>query len=156
VEALIDKQNRGWRGFCEVAVDAVADTEIAGCQAIMAEQSVDQLLEALHANNEALQSAKDAEESARTRLSLLLGAVPVVVYSFGARGDFAPTFVSDSIQAILGYRPEEYMQHADFWRSRVHPDDLTRVESEQAQLFEKGHHSAEYRFHKKRMVPIAG
>src|SRR5262249_22964506 len=149
VEALIDKQNRGWRGFCQVAVDTVADAEIAGCQTIMAEQSVDELLEALHANNQALQSAKDAEESARTRLSLLLGAVPVVVYSFRARGDFAPTFVSDSIQGILGYQPEEYLQHADFWRSRVHPDDLARVESEQAQLFEKGQHSAEYRFHKK-------
>jgi two-component system sensor histidine kinase/response regulator len=149
VEALIDKQNRGWRGFCQVAVDAVADAEISGCQTIMAEQSVDELLEALHANNQALQSAKDAEESARTRLSLLLGAVPVVVYSFRARGDFAPTFVSDSIQGILGYQPEEYLQHADFWRSRVHPDDLARVESEQVQLFEKGQHSAEYRFHKK-------
>jgi len=31
----------------------------------------------------------------------------------------------------------------------VHPDDLARVEAEQAQLFEKGQHSAEYRFRKK-------
>ena len=149
VEALIERQTRGWRGLCEVDLNAIADAEIAGCQAVMAEQSVDELVEALHANNQALRAAKDAEESARTRLSLLLGAVPVVVYSFRARGDFAPTFVSDSIQGILGYQPEEYLQHADFWRSRVHPDDLARVESEQAQLFEKGQHSAEYRFYKK-------
>ena len=148
VEALIERQTRGWRGFCEVDLNAIADAEISGCQAVMAEQSVDELVEALHANNQALRAAKDAEETARTRLSLLLGAVPVVVYSFRARGDFAPTFVSDSIQGILGYQPEEYLQHADFWRSRVHPDDLARVESEQAQLFEKGQLSAVYRFRK--------
>src|SRR5262249_13421114 len=122
VEALVDRQNCGWRGSCEVDVNAVGNAEIAGCQTIMAEQSVHELVEALHANNQALQAAKDAEGSARSRLSLLLGAVPVVVYSFWARGDFAPTFVSDSIQSILGYQPEEYLQHADFWRSRVHPD----------------------------------
>ena len=82
-------------------------------------------------------------------LSLLLGAAPVVVYSFRASGDFAPTFVSDSIQGMLGYRPEEYLKNADFWRGCVHPEDLARVEAEQAQLFQTGQHLAEYRFRKK-------
>ena len=103
----------------------------------------------MHANNQALQAAKEAEEGARARLSLLLGAAPVVVYSFRACGDFAPTFVSDSLQGMLGYRPEEYLKNADFWRGCVHPEDLARVEAEQAQLFQTGQHLAEYRFRKK-------
>ena len=95
---------------------------------------------------------KDAEstrESSRARLSLLLGTAPAVVYSFAASGDFAPTFVSESIERMLGYRPEEYLEHADFWRSCVHPEDIAGVEQKQVDLFTKGEHLAEYRFRKK-------
>jgi len=149
VEPLIEGQRRGWRACCKIDPIAVADPAISGCQALIAEQGVEELVEALHANNQALQAAKDAEEGARARLSLLLGAAPVVVYSFRASGDFAPTFVSDSIQGMLGYPPDEYLENADFWRSCVHPEDLAGVETEQVQLFRKGQHLAEYRFRKK-------
>ena len=93
--------------------------------------------------------AEAARERARERLDLLLGAAPVVVYSFVATGDFAPTFVSASIEPMLGYRPEEYMQDADFWRGHVHPEDLPEVEAKQVELFRAGEHLAEYRFRKK-------
>jgi two-component system, sensor histidine kinase and response regulator len=149
IEPVAEGAQSGCRAYCQIGPIAMADPAIASCQAMIAEQGVDELLEALHANNQALQSAKEAEEGARTRLSLLLGAAPVVVYSFRASGDFAPTFVSDSIQGMLGYRPDEYLRNADFWRSCVHPDDLAGVEAEQAQLFQKGQHLAEYRFRKK-------
>ena len=96
-----------------------------------------------------LKEAEDARERARERLDLLLGAAPVVVYSFAAAGDFAPTFVSASIELMLGYRPEEYLQDADFWRGHVHPDDLAAVEAKQVDLFNTGEHLAEYRFRKK-------
>jgi len=149
VEPLIDGQRRGWRAYCKIDPIAMADPAISWCQAVIAEQGVEELVEALHANNRALQAAKEAEEGTRARLSLLLGAAPVVVYSFRASGDFAPTFVSDSLQGMLGYRTDEYMENADFWRSCVHPEDLAGVEAEQVQLFQKGQHFAEYRFRKK-------
>jgi len=97
----------------------------------------------------ARKEAEEAKESARERLDLLLGAAPVVVYSFAATGDFAPTFVSASIRQMLGYRPDEYLKDADFWRGHVHPDDLPEVEAKQAELFRTGEHLAEYRFCKK-------
>ena len=149
IESLVEGERRGWRAYCEIEPIASTDPAISWCEATIAEQGVEELVEALNANNQALHAAKDAEEGARARLSLLLGAAPVVVYSFRASGDFAPTFVSDSIQGMLGYRPHEYLETADFWRSCVHPDDLTGVEAEQAQLFRTGQHSAEYRFRKK-------
>jgi two-component system sensor histidine kinase/response regulator len=149
VEPLIDGERRGWHASCPIDPIAVSDAAISWCQAAIAEQSVEELVEALHANNQALQAAKVAEEGARARLSLLLGAAPVVVYSFRASGDFAPTFVSDSIQGMLGYRPDEYLENANFWRSCVHPEELVRVETEQGRLFESGRHLAEYRFRKK-------
>jgi len=93
--------------------------------------------------------AEFARETARERLDLLLRAAPVVIYSFSTDGDFAPTYVSASIAPILGYRPDEYMKDADFWRGRVHPEDLPEVEARQAELFRVGDHWVEYRFRRK-------
>ncbi len=72
-----------------------------------------------------------------------------MIYSFKAKDDYAPTFVSENIKRLLGYCPEKYLEHADFWRNNVHPEDLAAVEAEQAKLFEKGRHTAEYRFRKR-------
>ena len=72
----------------------------------------------------ARKEAEAARELTREHLDLLLGAAPVVVYSFAAVGDFAPSYVSSSIQQMLGYRPDEYLRDADFRRGHVHPDDL--------------------------------
>jgi PAS domain S-box-containing protein len=96
----------------------------------------------------ARKQAEAAEDAARGRLSTLLESAPAVIYSFKASGDFAPIFVSENIKRLLGYRPEECLKNAEFWRERVHPDDLRRVEAEQAKLFEAGRHTTEYRFRK--------
>ena len=94
-------------------------------------------------------AAEEAEDRSRERLALLLDTAPSVIYSFKASGDYAPTFVSENIKRLLGYCPEKYLEHADFWRGNVHPEDLASVEAEQAKLFEKGRHAAEYRFRKR-------
>ncbi|MEZ5828986.1 MAG: PAS domain-containing protein [Hyphomicrobiales bacterium] len=97
----------------------------------------------------ARKSAEEAEDAARVRLSVLLETAPSVIYSFKARDDYAPTFISENVKRLLGYCPEKYLEHADFWRSHVHPEDLAAVEAEQAKLFDKGRHVAEYRFRKR-------
>ena len=94
-------------------------------------------------------TAEAAEGAAHARLSALLESAPSVIYSFKAKDDYAPTFVSENIKRLLGYCPEKYLEHADFWRSNVHPEDLASVEAEQSKLFEKGRHTAEYRFRKR-------
>jgi PAS domain S-box-containing protein len=93
--------------------------------------------------------AEQAESAAQARFALMLHSAPAVVYSFRTDEDFTPTFVSDNIRRVLGYHPNEYLEHADFWRARVHPEDLAGVEADQAKLFESGRHVAEYRFRKK-------
>ena len=45
--------------------------------------------------------------------------------------------------------PAEYLENSDFWRERVHPDDLARVETEIGRLFGNDVHSLEYRFRRK-------
>ena len=97
----------------------------------------------------ARKTAEEAEAAAHARLSQLLTSSPAVIYSYKATGDFAPTFVSENIRDWLGYEPQEYLDNADFWRRRVHPDDLAAVEAESVHLFKKGRHTVEYRFLKK-------
>lgn len=97
----------------------------------------------------ARKAAEEARAAAHVRLPELLASSPAVIYSYKASGDFAPTFVSDNIRQWLGYEPEEYLKDADFWRARVHPDDLAPVEAQSATLFKQGRNTAEYRFRKK-------
>jgi adenylate cyclase len=78
-----------------------------------------------------------------------LSSAPAVIYSYKATGDFAPNIVSENIKSLLGYEPREYLENADFWRERVHPDDLAAVEAESVHLFKDGRHTVEYRFLKK-------
>ncbi len=94
----------------------------------------------------ARKAAEEAQAGAQQRLARLLSSSPAVIYSFKATGDFAPTFVSENINAVFGYAPGEYLEGADFWRRCVHPDDLAAVEAESIQLFKKGRHTVEYRF----------
>ncbi len=91
----------------------------------------------------------EALVAAQDRLVHLLSSAPAVIYSYKATGDFAPTFVSQNIRDWLGYEPQEYLEHPDFWRHRVHPDELAAVETELVPLFKKGRHTVEYRFLKK-------
>jgi PAS domain S-box-containing protein len=88
----------------------------------------------------------EAGAAAGARLARLLDASPAVVYSFEAKGDFSPTYVSDNITRLFGYAAQDYLDDPDFWRGHVHPDDLARVEAEMSGLFAEGRHVCEYRF----------
>ncbi|MDQ6433905.1 PAS domain-containing protein [Mesorhizobium sp. LHD-90] len=100
-------------------------------------------------SNKAGRELKETEAAAQRRLMRLLSASPAVVYSFSARDDFRPTFVSDNIESVFGYRARDYLDDPCFWRDRVHPDDLARVEAEITRFFENGTHAIDYRFRKK-------
>jgi PAS domain S-box-containing protein len=91
----------------------------------------------------------EALVAAQDRLVRVLSSAPAVIYSFKATGDYAPIIISENIKTLLGYEPREYLENADFWRDRVHPDDLAAVEAKSVRLFKKGHHTVEYRFLKK-------
>lgn len=91
----------------------------------------------------------EALVAAQDRLVRVLSSAPAVIYSFKATGDFSPIIVSENIKSLLGYEPSEYLENAEFWRQRVHPDEFAAVEAESIRLFKKGHHTTEYRFLKK-------
>jgi hypothetical protein len=73
------------------------------------------------------QASGRSSRRSRNRIEHLLARSPPVIYSFKASGDHAPTFISQNVQDLLGYEREEYLNSADFWRSRVHPQDSPRI-----------------------------
>jgi PAS domain S-box-containing protein len=90
--------------------------------------------------------ANDSLIAENERLVHLLSCAPSVTYSFQARGDYSPTFISENIRDVFGYEPQEYLSDRKFVNRRIHPDDASRVQSELSRLFEAGRITLEYRF----------
>ncbi|WP_088889018.1 PAS domain S-box protein [Leptolyngbya ohadii] len=82
----------------------------------------------------------------RERLQFLLSNNPAVLFTCKPNGDYGATFVSDNIQLLLGYSPQDFLQDSSFWASHIHPEDVSAVFAEMSHLFGQGHHTHEYRF----------
>ena len=99
---------------------------------------------------EAEQTGREAIETelsgARKRYQYLLAASPAIIYTTHASGDFACTFVSENIDSIMGFAPQEMTTDAKCWPDRLHPEDAPRVFDAMTPLIEKGGGSVEYRF----------
>lgn len=83
---------------------------------------------------------------AARQLKLLLDATPTVVYVLQAEeGDFPCSWISENVQRVLGFSPEE-VGDPHWWRHHVHPQDLEPALREGRALLEKGQGVLEYRF----------
>ncbi len=92
---------------------------------------------------------KKAQESlikTKARLDFLLSSVPATIYSSEISGDYAATFISENVRNLIGYEPEEFLEDPQFWINRIHPEDRPKTFVEVPLLFERGHHTYEYRF----------
>lgn len=101
------------------------------------------LLEAAEAERKAIEAELTGT---RQRLQYLLAVSPAIIYTTHASGDFACTFVSENLHAIMGYSAEEMTTDPKCWPDRLHPDDAPRVFAEMGPLIERGGGSLEYRF----------
>ena len=82
------------------------------------------------------------------QIDLLLNASSHILYRCDAFGDYDATYVSDNVESILGYKPNDFLQKG-FWASKIHPEDKQRVFTDLNKLFEYGFHNHEYRFQRK-------
>ena len=89
-----------------------------------------------------LAATQDELLQERQRVSNLISDVPGVVWQvWGDPGDLASLrtdFVSGYAFRLLGYRPDEFIDHPDLWLHILHPDDRERVAREAHELFEAG------------------
>jgi PAS domain S-box-containing protein len=79
-------------------------------------------------------------------LETLVGASPAIIYTTQVSGDYACTFVSENLDAIMGYAPWEMRDDKKFWVKRLHPEDASRVFGEMDRLVSQGGGALEYRF----------
>ncbi|WP_243311448.1 PAS domain S-box protein [Fundidesulfovibrio agrisoli] len=92
---------------------------------------------------------KASEEAlARTeaRLKTLLTSSPAVIYSRRPLGNLQPTFISDNIEDLTGFTPDDFLSDPNFWHSRMDPDDVPALETELRMQMALGQGTREYRF----------
>ncbi|WP_190488944.1 PAS domain S-box protein [Microcoleus sp. FACHB-831] len=80
------------------------------------------------------------------RLQYLLSSSPAVIYSCKASEDYGTTFISENVRSVFGYEAREFLEEPNFWRDRVHPEEIDEVMTGLAKLFDEEHHTHEYRF----------
>ena len=62
----------------------------------------------------------------KERLQFLLASNPAVIFTAAPAGNFCTTYISDNVQAIVGYDPQEVLADPNFWSSRIHPEDRSQ------------------------------
>ncbi len=85
-------------------------------------------------------------KGARQRLQYLLTVSPAIIYTTQVSGSYACTFISENLQAIMGYAPEEMTTDPKCWPERLHPEDAQRVFAELPPLIARGGGTVAYRF----------
>ena len=62
----------------------------------------------------------------------LVEQIPAATYYRGLNTPGKATFISPQIEDILGYKPESFLDNAEFFRERLHPEDREWVLADQA------------------------
>jgi two-component system, cell cycle sensor histidine kinase and response regulator CckA len=104
------------------------------------EGTLEDITERKHAENERERLAAQIDNQ-RQRLNNIVATVPGVVWEAWGHPDAATqriNFVSDYVEAMLGYSVDEWLSTPNFWLSIVHPDDREAAAQEAAEGFSSG------------------
>jgi len=67
-------------------------------------------------------------------------------YTATPGGDYGGTWVSEQIDRVSGFAPDEFVANRGLWAERLHPDDRERALAEFDSIHEKGAIEVEYRW----------
>jgi PAS domain S-box-containing protein len=82
----------------------------------------------------------------QARQTLILGSLPVVLYSAKPSDDYSALWVSENIEGVTGYPPRSFLEDPSLWASRLHPGDRARTLAEFHALSETETLTIEYRW----------
>lgn len=88
--------------------------------------------------------AQEALIAAEDRLQQLLQRSAAILYIIKVDEGYPLTFVSSSVESVLGYTVEELYKPNFYW-SRIHPADAALIAARITQVIEEGRMSIEYR-----------
>ncbi|MEW6503078.1 MAG: ATP-binding protein [Chloroflexota bacterium] len=74
-------------------------------------------------NNPVEQELRDT----RHILNRLLAVSPAVIYSTTPFPPYQVRYISENVTIVTGYSPDQFIEDANFWKSRVHPEDRLMV-----------------------------
>lgn len=83
--------------------------------------------------------------SIQGRLQYLLTTSPAVIYSCDPEKFYSTTFISDNVQKVLGYQPQEFTKIPEFWTKCIHMEDLPRVLGGISNVLGRGYYTHQYR-----------
>jgi diguanylate cyclase (GGDEF)-like protein/PAS domain S-box-containing protein len=69
-------------------------------------------------------------DAARDPFRALVEEIPAITYIADFDGAFTLRYVSPQLQAILGLRPEAWLEDPEGWTNALHPDDRDRILAE--------------------------
>jgi len=101
---------------------------------------------------QALQAQKDklvAEQTLRNveeRQDAILSSLPVCFHARAAEPPFAARFVTDGVERLTGFSAKTLTSDPPFGLSRVHPDDLARLEQALLAAKTTGSYTCEFRW----------
>ena len=82
----------------------------------------------------------------KERLHFLLASNPAVIFTAAPGDNFCTTYISDNVQAIVGYNPQEVLADSNFWLSRIHSQERGQFLVNFSALSEAENCICEYRF----------
>ncbi|BCH05535.1 hypothetical protein MesoLj131c_72770 (plasmid) [Mesorhizobium sp. 131-3-5] len=101
---------------------------------------------------QALQAQKDKLEAEQTlrnveeRQDAILSSLPVCFHARAAEPPFAARFVTDGVERLTGFSAKTLTSDPPFGLSRVHPDDLARLEQALLAAKTTGSYTCEFRW----------
>ena len=82
------------------------------------------------------------------QLKHLVSYSPVVIFSCQPHGDYRATFISDNVEALLGWKAQDFLADSEFWVNHLHPEDAEGGLAGLASLFTDDFYAHEYRLRK--------
>lgn len=119
------------------------------CQKPVQATELQQFAHALSAKWQTERSLADTSRdlrAAKERLQHLLTSSPAVIYSCAPNSQHVATFVSENVEAILGYPASRFLGHPQFWLKHVHPEDTATLQGKMDQVLLRRQMVTEYRF----------
>ncbi|MET0293767.1 MAG: response regulator, partial [Phenylobacterium sp.] len=125
-----------------VLVDLYLKTEAVKRDAAQRQRLLDEHARLLAAKIEAERALRRSE----AQQEAILKALPIVFHARSPAPPFAPSFVSDTVEAITGFPASRFTEDPDFGSSRIHPEDLERVVQSVSGAQVSGSYSCEFRW----------
>ena len=151
-----------FRGYASGAVDYMfkpVDPHILKCkvsvfvdlyrktEAVKREVEAKQRL--LDENERVRREMRQAEQALRRseeRQALILGQLPIVLYTADLTPGIPFRYLSDTAQSVLGCSPARFIDDPGYWEAGLHPDDRNRVLRQLDSIHDTGLTTVEYRW----------